>query len=125
MVLQRFADYAAGVRDDAVPPEAVHAAKRCVIDWFASVIPGGAQPPATLLREAFADDLGHGRAVLYPSGLRAPARSAALITGPPPTPSSSTTSTGTPSTTPAPRSFRRRSPWPRCGASGAMCSCSA
>ena len=81
MVLQLFADYAAGVREDAVPPEAVHAAKRCVIDWFASVIPGGAQPPATLLREAFADDLGHGRAVLYPSGLRAPARSAALING--------------------------------------------
>lgn len=81
MVLQRFADYAAGVREEAVPPEAVHAAKRCVIDWFASVIPGGAQPPATLLREAFADDLGHGRAVLYPSGTRAAARSAALING--------------------------------------------
>ncbi len=25
MVLRRFADYAAGVRDEAVPPEVVHA----------------------------------------------------------------------------------------------------
>ncbi len=125
MVLRRFADYAAGVREEAVPPEAVHAAKRCVIDWFASVIPGGAQPPATLLCEAFADDLGHGRAVLYPSGLRAPARSAALING-----AAAHTiefddiyrdaiyHPGAPVISAAP-------PWPRCAGSGAMRSCSA
>ncbi len=81
MVLQLFAAYAAGVREESVPPVAVHAPMRWVIAWSAWVTRGGAPPPATLLREAFADDLGHGRAVLYPSGLRAAARSAALING--------------------------------------------
>ena len=59
MVLRRFADYAAGVRDEAVPPEAVHAAKRCVIDWFASVIPG-AVPPTFFTKNSFS------RSFLFP-----------------------------------------------------------
>ena len=85
MALRPFADYAAGIATADLPDEALHAAKRCVIDWFASVLPGGLQPPATLLIRAYADSIGSrggsGGAVLYPSGQRTDPRTAALING--------------------------------------------
>ena len=81
MALRPFADYAAGIATADLPGEALHAAKRCVIDWFASVLPGGLQPPATLLIRAYADSIGSGSAVLYPSGQRTDPRTAALING--------------------------------------------
>ena len=49
-VLKRFAEYAAGLAKEALPEDALHAAKRCLIDWFASAIRGGLQPPATQVR---------------------------------------------------------------------------
>lgn len=79
MVLQRFADYAAGLKDSDLTDAAVHAAKRAVIDWFASVLRGGQEPPATLLTKAFSES--EGIAVLYPSGRSTDARTAALING--------------------------------------------
>ena len=66
MALQRFADYAAGLTVTDLPEDAIHAAKRAVIDWFASTLPGGLEPPATMLGEAFQDSTG--AALLYPSG---------------------------------------------------------
>ena len=53
MALRPFADYAAGIATADLPDEALHAAKRCIIDWFASVLPGGLQPLATLLILAY------------------------------------------------------------------------
>lgn len=79
MVLQRFADYAAGLMADDLPEATIHAAKRAVIDWFASALRGGLEPPATLLTEAFSDATG--AAILYPSGRSTDARTAALING--------------------------------------------
>ena len=82
MIQERLARYAVALRDDDLPPAVVAAAKQCMVDWFAAAVPGGAEPPATLLIEALADDeLGRGRAMLFPSGLRAPLRTAALING--------------------------------------------
>ena len=81
MALRPFADYAAGIATADLPGEALHAAKRCVIDWFASVLVGGLQPPATLLIRAYGDSIGSGGAVLYPSGQRTDPRTAALING--------------------------------------------
>ena len=85
MALRPFADYAAGIATADLPDEALHAAKRCVIDWFASVLPDGLQPPATPLIRAYADSIGSrggsGGAVLYPSGQRTDPRTAALING--------------------------------------------
>ena len=85
MALRPFADYAAGIATADLPDEALHAAKRCVIDWFASVLPGGLQPPATLLIRAYADSIGSrdgsGGAVFYPSGQRTDPHTAALING--------------------------------------------
>ena len=81
MILQRFADYASGLAKARLSDSVMHAAKRAVVDWFAAMLPGGLLPPATLLTEAFADSIGRGGAVLYPSGRTTDARTAALING--------------------------------------------
>ncbi|MFQ5765275.1 MAG: MmgE/PrpD family protein, partial [Rhodospirillales bacterium] len=60
---------------------AVHAAKRCVVDWFAATLAGGTEPPATMLIDAFAETIGRGRSVIYPSGRTADARTAAFVNG--------------------------------------------
>jgi len=80
-VLHRLADYAASLRTAPVPEPVRHAARRCIVDWFAATLPGGAVPPATLLIEALAEDIGRGRAMLLPSGRRATMKAAALING--------------------------------------------
>ena len=81
MIQDRLASFVAGLRDADLPPEVVTAVRQCVVDWFAAALPGGAEAPATLLIGALADELGRGRAMLFPSGLRAPLRTAALING--------------------------------------------
>jgi 2-methylcitrate dehydratase PrpD len=80
-IVERFAAYAASVQKAEFPPEVVHAATRCLVDWFAATVPGGIEPPATLLVEAFAEEVDHGRAQLVPSGRRATSRAAAFING--------------------------------------------
>ncbi len=82
MIQERFAAYIASLAAGPLPDEAAAAARRVVVDWFAAAVPGGVEPPATLLIAALGEDeLGHGRAMLVPSGLRAPIRTAALING--------------------------------------------
>ena len=81
MPLDRFAEHCVALRDADLPAAVVHAAKRCVVDWFAATVPGGAAAPATLLIAALAEDLGDGRAMLFPCGRRSTARMAALING--------------------------------------------
>ncbi len=79
--LQPFADYAAAARTAELPDRVRHAARRCVVDWFAAALPGGALPPATLLAAALAEEVDRGEAMLLPSGRRATMRAAALING--------------------------------------------
>jgi len=62
------------------PKDVVHAAKRCIIDWFASALPGAATKPPRALERGLLDELGHGNARTL-SGRRAPMRTAALING--------------------------------------------
>jgi 2-methylcitrate dehydratase PrpD len=81
MIEQVLAEYAVAERSSALPADVVHHAKRAVIDWFAALLPGAGEAPATSLVRALAGDLGHGHSVLYPSGTCAPARTAALING--------------------------------------------
>jgi len=81
MPLQDLSEFIVSLRATALPPEVLHGARRCVIDWFAATIPGGTVPPATMLAEAFGDELDRGRAVLLPSGRRATPGMAALING--------------------------------------------
>jgi len=79
-VVERFAAYATGFRTQAIPADALHHAKRVVIDWYAALLPGAVVAPATLLELARAEDLDRGRARLA-LGRAATARAAALING--------------------------------------------
>ncbi|MBC7779485.1 MAG: MmgE/PrpD family protein [Proteobacteria bacterium] len=81
MLLERLADYAIHEQTSRLPDEVWHHAKRCVIDWSASLLPGMQCAPATVLIEALADELDHGRATLPVYGRNAPSRTAALIMG--------------------------------------------
>jgi 2-methylcitrate dehydratase PrpD len=81
LLLRQLAGFTVGFRDRRIPAEIQHAAARCVVDWMAATVPGGMQPPATLLARALASELELGAAALIPSGRRAGARAAALING--------------------------------------------
>ncbi|PIW27395.1 MAG: 2-methylcitrate dehydratase [Rhodospirillales bacterium CG15_BIG_FIL_POST_REV_8_21_14_020_66_15] len=80
-----FAEYAAGLHPEGLPSDVLHAAKRCLLDWFAATLPGTVIAPATLLTAAFQDCIhepgGRGGARLYPSGETTDARTAAFIHG--------------------------------------------
>jgi 2-methylcitrate dehydratase PrpD len=80
-ILLELSGFVGEFRSRALPPDVVHAAARCVVDWMAATIPGGVQPPATLLALALADEASAGGAVLIPSGQTTGARTAALING--------------------------------------------
>jgi 2-methylcitrate dehydratase PrpD len=80
MLLKQIADYAIKEQTSKLPKEAIHHAKRAVIDWYASLLPGSRVAPAVQLEQALADELDHGAARLA-SGRRASLRAAALING--------------------------------------------
>jgi len=80
MLLEQIADYAVKEQTSKLPPDVIHHAKRAVIDWYAALLPGSRVAPATLLEQAFAEDLDRGRARLA-NGRRATLRAAALING--------------------------------------------
>lgn len=81
MPAEKFSRYVESLAHTPLSDEVRHAARRCLIDWFATTIPGGIQPPATLLCQALAGELDRGHAVLVPGGRRALPRAAALING--------------------------------------------
>jgi 2-methylcitrate dehydratase PrpD len=81
VILRQLAGFVGEFRTRDIPQDALHAAARCVVDWMAATIPGGVQPPATLLMAALDDEVGAGVARLIPSGQLAGARAAALING--------------------------------------------
>ncbi len=76
-VARRFGEFAAGLDRDAVPGAALHAARRCLVDWWGGAVAGSVEAPATVLREALAP--GGGPARLLPWGDGADMRTAALI----------------------------------------------
>ncbi len=80
-VLKAFAAFCAEARTRDFDDSVWHAAKRCVLDYYGTTLPGGAVAPATMLKTAFADMLGRGGARLYPGGEITDARTAALING--------------------------------------------
>ena len=77
---ERCGAWAEAQRGKPLAPEVLHHAKRAVIDWHAALYPGAVVPPATLLEQSLADELGHGEAFLA-LGKRATTRVAALING--------------------------------------------
>ena len=79
MLLHDIADYAVSERTGEIPEQALHWAKRAVIDWCATTAPGSIVQPATGLIQALGEDIGHGQARLFPSGRFATVRAAAII----------------------------------------------
>lgn len=75
-----FAEFATTWVGRPLDREVAHHARRAVIDWYAAVLPGSVIAPATLLEQAYSDDLDRGRARLV-GGRAATARAAALING--------------------------------------------
>ncbi len=81
MLIHDIADYAVAERTRALPDDAIHWAKRAIIDWAAATAPGSVVMPATALVRALSEDIGRGEARLFPSGARATTRAAAVING--------------------------------------------
>jgi len=81
VALTPYAKFAAKASSGALPVEAWHGAKRALLDYMGATLPGGVLPPATLLKDAFADVLGRGNARVYPGGETTDARTAAFING--------------------------------------------
>ena len=79
MLIFDIADYVIAERTSDLPDDAVHWAKRAVIDWCAATAPGSLIQPATGLVRAMHEDIGHGNARLFPSGQPATMRTAATI----------------------------------------------
>ena len=79
-VTERFAQFADRLRDKPLPGQALHDAKRAVIDWHAALLPGAIVAPATLLERSLAEELDRGNCSLA-LGRRATVRAAALING--------------------------------------------
>ena len=80
MLTHQLADYAVKEQTSTVPANVMHHAKRAVIDWYAALLPGSLVAPATILEQAFAEDLDRGNARLA-TGRHATLRAAALING--------------------------------------------
>ena len=76
-----YARFAADLAGQALSDDILHHARRCLIDWYAATLPGSLLAPATVLREAFPEELGRGPSRLLPDGLAAGTRAAALING--------------------------------------------
>jgi 2-methylcitrate dehydratase PrpD len=77
--LIRLGAHAATWRDRPLPDDVAHHARRALIDWFAAMLPGCRQPPATLLAAALASERGAGNAFSYVDGNTAGIRHAALL----------------------------------------------
>lgn len=74
-----LAERAAGWGQGALPEPIAWAARRAILDWFATTLPGCVLPPATRLATALEDGRGPGNAVCYVDGTRCAPRHAALL----------------------------------------------
>ena len=64
-----------------MPAVLEHHARRALVDWVASMLPGAQQPPAILLAQVLAAGRGEGRAICYADGHAGAVRHAALLNG--------------------------------------------
>lgn len=77
--LIRLADIAYKWKSTPLHPDVCYAARRTLLDWFATTIPGTRLAPATMLSAALQDEYAPGNAICYVDGLRANPRTVALI----------------------------------------------
>lgn len=74
-----LANAAAAWQGQSLTENVIWAARRAILDWFATTLPGCVLPPATLLSDAFADHRGQGNAICYVDGQIASPRHSALL----------------------------------------------
>ncbi|AJG22142.1 MmgE/PrpD family protein [Cupriavidus basilensis] len=77
---EAFGEFYATVQSAPLPPQAMHHAKRALVDWHAAVYPGISHEAVAILERILEDELGKGSAKLA-SGKSATIRAAALING--------------------------------------------
>lgn len=77
--LESLAQAAHGWNNRPLDAEIDWAARRALLDWFATTLPGCRQAPATLLSNAFSSMRGEGKAVCYVDGHLGAPRYAALL----------------------------------------------
>lgn len=80
-VLETFAVYGARDAADELPPEAIHHAKRAVLDWFSALYPGTRVAPGIQLVRAHRAEFGVGRSTILGHGTTAFPATAAWING--------------------------------------------
>ena len=61
--------------------DVIHDARRAVLDWFASMLPGCIEGPVVPLTRALASERGEGSSFVYANGVNCTARHAALLNG--------------------------------------------
>jgi 2-methylcitrate dehydratase PrpD len=81
MTVHEYARFASGLAGRRLDDEILHHARRCLIDWYATTLPGAVLAPATALREALREEVGRGPCRLLPDAVGAAPRAAALING--------------------------------------------
>lgn len=80
-VMKKYSEYGAWQMQQMPPADALHHAKRAVLDWFSALYPGTRIDPCAQLLKANASELGSGRSSLPGCGTTAFAATAAWITG--------------------------------------------
>ena len=75
----KLAAIAADWRERPLPGDVTWAARRVLLDWFATALPGCVRPPARLLAVALSSDRGSGGAQSYAEGVATSVRHAALL----------------------------------------------
>ena len=80
-LMAEIGEYGAWQMGQTPPPEALHHAKRAVLDWFSALYPGTQIDPCAQLLKAHHAELGHGRSSLPGCNTTAFPATAAWITG--------------------------------------------
>ncbi len=81
MIAARFSEFICSLSIKDLTNKTIHSAKRSVLDWFSAVIPGGVENPAIFIASALSEEVNCGSAHLFPTGIKATPRTAALING--------------------------------------------
>ena len=80
-VTARLANFCRAIRYEDLPPEAIEAARKTLLDWLGVTIAGASEPLAVMLRQEALAEGGNARATLIGSGGRVSLRQAALVNG--------------------------------------------
>ena len=81
MLEKKISEFSSNLAVENLPVEVLHAAKRCILDWFSAVIPGGLEDPALIISSALVEESKLGSSTIIPSGVATSPRAAALING--------------------------------------------